>query len=167
MVTMPGCESMPAERASRNRRSRSRARSCALVTSPSRMVLMATGRPMFGIDGVVHDAHGAAPQFAGRSCTGRSVHRLLSYQVIRAPRGSHATSTTASVIWPRYFPSLITSAAMANRGVAARQLARDREMERPRALAAGPGPRTPARPARCCHSAGATSATSIFIGAGL
>src|ERR1022692_3606374 len=48
MVTMPGWERTPAERASRNSRSRRRARSSALVTSPRRMVLMATGRPMVG-----------------------------------------------------------------------------------------------------------------------
>jgi hypothetical protein len=48
MVTIPGCESMPAERASRNSRSRWRSISSGLRVPPKWIVLMATGRPILG-----------------------------------------------------------------------------------------------------------------------
>src|ERR1700719_3344542 len=48
MLTMPGGDSMPAERASRSSRSRKRSCSSGLRPSPSRIVLMATGRPILG-----------------------------------------------------------------------------------------------------------------------
>src|SRR5271165_3784043 len=48
MVTMLGCERMPADCASRNNRSRRRSRSLASVRSERRIVLIAITRPMAG-----------------------------------------------------------------------------------------------------------------------
>ena len=68
---------MPAERASRNSRSRMRSCSSGFSTAPRLMVLMATGRPMFGIDGVIHHAHGPAPEFPDDFVSPDAVHSVL------------------------------------------------------------------------------------------
>ena len=73
MVTMPGCDRMPAERASRNSRSRSGAL-LGIVDAAQLDRLDGHRAADVGIDGVVHHSHGAAAQFPDDFVSPDTIH---------------------------------------------------------------------------------------------
>ena len=77
MVTIPGCESMPAERASRNRRSRMRSDFLRLAIAAEMDRLDGHRTADIRIDRMVHHAHGAAAQFPDDFIAPDAIHSIL------------------------------------------------------------------------------------------